>query len=394
MSDRTATPARTRQHAPGTGRGGLVGRLTVGDYLGRTAADAAQAVRCTGLKPGLDRSFDCDPELFGQVVAQQPEAGSDLPRNGMVTLYVAAPGAAIQTDTNPGGGSEPDPTPPCVAEKAIPITDPLKAGGGREVARHPGVRRRRKPGLATRAPTVAPGSGSIPAYPEPADEDQGQFVQVPPPREWISEADALVPADGEQEQTVLDDQGDEVSYEEFVVHADEVFAGRADTGLPAWRRTYPRRHRARASGGFLSARAWLTAHPWLVRAGGVMLVAWVLVAVTAALFGHSGAARQAGAVAGVLPHASLVGVHRSVRPRVPRVRMTRRVRRHSRARIRPRPREAPVSTAPTAPVLRPVARPVATAPVPAQVVVRGVAGSVAAAREVGPEQQRGGPFSP
>jgi len=50
-------------------------------------------VRRAGLCPGLDRSFGCEAELIGLVVAQEPAAGSDLARNGMVTLYVAAPGA-------------------------------------------------------------------------------------------------------------------------------------------------------------------------------------------------------------------------------------------------------------------------------------------------------------
>ena len=54
----------------------------VGEYVGQLAADAAQAVRRAGLKPGLDRSFGCEPELLGLVVAQDPVAGSDLARNG------------------------------------------------------------------------------------------------------------------------------------------------------------------------------------------------------------------------------------------------------------------------------------------------------------------------
>jgi hypothetical protein len=65
------------------------------------AGDAAQGVRRSGLCPGLDRSFGCEAELIGLVVAQEPAAGSDLARNGMVTLYVAAPGSGPM-DEEPG----------------------------------------------------------------------------------------------------------------------------------------------------------------------------------------------------------------------------------------------------------------------------------------------------
>src|ERR1039458_7132903 len=93
MTDRTASSGRAIQRAKTTRRGGPSGRQAVGDYVGQPAGDAAQAVRRAGLRPGLDRSFGCAEELTGLVVAQEPTAGSDLARNGMVTLYVAAPGS-------------------------------------------------------------------------------------------------------------------------------------------------------------------------------------------------------------------------------------------------------------------------------------------------------------
>ena len=208
MNNRTATPARASQRARRPVGAARSGRLTVGDYMGQPAADAAQAVRCAGLKPGLDRSFGCEPELFGQVVAQQPEAGSDLARNGMVTLYVAAPGAATGRRPTP---SEPDPTP--APRDAYPDHDPLTTVGGREIAQHPGVRRRRKPGLATRAPTAF----DIPASSDPGGPEHRRGRSRPvramsaPTRSGSrrSRSDALVPPDGEQEQSVLDGRGDE-----------------------------------------------------------------------------------------------------------------------------------------------------------------------------------------
>src|SRR5271166_2053035 len=111
MTDRTASSGRVVERAKSTRRGGPSGRQAVGDYVGQPAGDAAQAVRRAGLRPGLDRSFGCAEELMGLVVAQEPEAGSSLARNGMVTLYVAARGSepvGDETDAAQveGGGPE------------------------------------------------------------------------------------------------------------------------------------------------------------------------------------------------------------------------------------------------------------------------------------------------
>jgi hypothetical protein len=397
MSDRTATPQGPPARAQRAGGDSPVsGRLVVGEYVGQLAADAAQAVRRAGLKPGLDRSFECEPELLGLVVAQDPAAGSDLTRSGMVTLYVAATGAATVDEIQASADRDHDPAPISVP--------PLQAVGEHdsesEGPQRPSVRRRRKPRLATsttrvfdRPPDQIASSGG------PTGEAHSEFVQAPPAREWIAEveADAAVPADEEESgQSALGDHVDEeaMSREEFVVHADEVFAGRANAGVPAWRRAYPSRRKVRAARGFPSARSGFRAHPWLVRGAGVMLFVWVLVAVSAALLGHSGGARQTRAVAGGVRHASVVGVHRGLRPRPLRVKPAQAARRHPQVRVRPRPRAAPLSAAPAAPVRRPVARPVALAPAPAPVSTRVVDRPVAAAREFGPEQQHGGPFSP
>src|ERR1700683_3818715 len=93
MTDRTASSGRAVERSKSARRGGPSGRQAVGDYVGQPAGDAAQAVRRAGLRPGLDRSFGCAEELTGLVVAQEPTAGSSMARNGMVTLYVAAPGS-------------------------------------------------------------------------------------------------------------------------------------------------------------------------------------------------------------------------------------------------------------------------------------------------------------
>jgi len=103
--------------------------------VGEPAGQAAQAVRRAGLRPGLDRSFGCAPELVGQVVAQEPPAGGELPRNGLVTLFVAAPGAGPQETVEPAANVTPRPS---------------------EDEPSPRARRRRKRGLAGGAPRIAP----------------------------------------------------------------------------------------------------------------------------------------------------------------------------------------------------------------------------------------------
>src|ERR1700730_348019 len=99
MNATAATPARTAEHGADGHRGKPRG-LVVSEYVGQTAADAAMSIRRARPRPGLGRSLGWEPELVGQVVAQEPTAGSELARNAMVTLYVAAP-AAVPDDERP-----------------------------------------------------------------------------------------------------------------------------------------------------------------------------------------------------------------------------------------------------------------------------------------------------
>lgn len=289
MNDRTVTPARGTQRAKTARRGGPSGRLVVGEYVGQAAGDAAQAVRRAGLRPGLDRSFGCEAELTGLVVAQEPAAGGDLARNGMVTLYVAAPGnAPIDEDTDaPETLGELPPSAPAApaapAQADVAQFDAPSAPAG--------ARRPRKPGLAGRAahvfdPPPAPvppergGAGEAPAAP---------VARAAPARAWVSRAPVDVPAprDGEEPcEGVLDERGeDDLLHDEFVVHADDVLAGRA--GWPArWRRVYPRRRTAGALAGGWGVRAWLAGHPRLVKAAGAGLAVWAVVGLAAGLDGH------------------------------------------------------------------------------------------------------------
>lgn len=281
MTDRTAVQARGTQRAKSSHRGGPSGHQVVGEYVGQPAGDAAQAVRRAGLCPGLDRSFGCEDDLIGLVVAQEPAAGSDLARNGMVTLYVAAPGARPsdeEPDTidNVGGA----PTPATVT--AVPAeSEPVETLSG------PGRTRRRKPGLARQATRVFdPPSAPIPPEREPADG-----VPLAPAGD---SPDALYAPHGDELDDGRPQERDEaeLSQDDFVVHLDDVLGGRTD-GPTAWRRVYPRRRTVAAVARRGGIRVWLGVHSLLVKAVGAALTVWILVGLASALDSQHAGTRTA-----------------------------------------------------------------------------------------------------
>ena len=73
--------------------------LVVGDHVGHPGGDAVQAVRRAGMRPALDRSFGYSAAQRGLVVEQDPASGTEVARNAMVTLYVAAPSPGAGTDS-------------------------------------------------------------------------------------------------------------------------------------------------------------------------------------------------------------------------------------------------------------------------------------------------------
>lgn len=295
MTDRTATPARTTKRAQGVRPGGPSGRLAVGEYVGQAAADAAQAVRRAGLRPGLDRSFGCESELIGQVVAQDPFPGSDLARNGMVMLFVAAPGVASVDDgidAPPAEGL--DAAPPAPSPQAVmPQADAPPARAR--------PRRPRKTGLAARAPQVF-GTPTAPLPPDRAlaGEAQTRLLEAAPTQAWASTTDihaATAPDGAEHGEEVPDDRGDdELSHDEFVVHVDDLFAGRASRRPHTWRRVYPRERTTRAPGGDRRVRAWLSEHPWLVTTASAMLAMSLVLGVAVTLASHPARMHRASVV--------------------------------------------------------------------------------------------------
>ena len=279
MTDRTASAGRAVERAKSARRGGPSGRQAVGDYVGQPAGDAAQAVRRAGLRPGLDRSFGCAEELIGLVVAQEPTAGSSMARNGMVTLYVAAPGSepiddGTDTVQVESGGPEPAAVASVEAEQADAASAPARV-------------RRRKRGRARRAAPV------VDAPPAPAPPDRASASELPTvvlaqpavesPWEWQ-------PEPGEPDGEPLDDEAPEELDEEadaddeFVVHVEDVLAGRS--GPPRWRGVYPRRRAARERGAGRGVRGWLREHRLGGAAVGAAILLWAIVGFASALDGQ------------------------------------------------------------------------------------------------------------
>jgi hypothetical protein len=280
MNDRTAVPEREIQRAKTARRGSPSGRLVVGEYVGQAAGDAAQAVRRAGLKPGLDRSFGCEAELTGLVVAQEPVAGGDLARNGMVTLYVAAPGNAPPDEDTDAPETVGDPPPSAPAA-------PVHADVAQAEAPSPPARaRRREPGRAGREQQVFdPAPAPVPPGRGAAEEaPTAEIAQVPLAESWGSLEETDAPVDEGLDEGDVEERGeDELLHDEFVVHMDDVLAGRAG-GPRVWRRVYPRRPTAGALGG--GVRAGLAEHPRLVKAVGAAFAVCAVVGVAATLDGH------------------------------------------------------------------------------------------------------------
>jgi hypothetical protein len=288
MSDRTVTQTHGIQRGRTARQAGLSGFVTVGEYVGEVAADAAQAVRRAGLRPGLDRSFGCERDLIGLVVAQDPVTGGELVRNGMVTLYVAAPGNA------PVDGPAEDT--PGISDDALPLPDDAAAalnpaqGDATALCARGEARRARKPGLA-RQSTLEFGQA-----PEPVPRVGSRAARtVSPERDWSTPTDTYTTTtrDGggdisggrSREGDLYEPDTRELAREE-VARANDLFAGETDLTTP-WRRTYPRRDcKAIVLGGIGGVRASLAARPRVVQTVGVILAVLVVLVLIAILGAH------------------------------------------------------------------------------------------------------------
>jgi PASTA domain len=238
MNDLTATPVSTPKRDREARTGVPRGRLPVADHVGEMAAEAAQAIRRAGLRPALERSFGCDPELVGQVVSQEPPAGGELARNAIVTLYVAAPGP-----TPAGGDAIEPPVPPAEATVPQHHAERSVVAETSQPSAEPSLRRRRKPRPTQQAQqTVDTLPPTVPLQTHPAPSPA---LTEPDPFEQVALEDPSWPeAPGEDQ---LSDDGDDAETEldgllddELLARVEDLFSGRVGT---SWRRAYPhRRH--------------------------------------------------------------------------------------------------------------------------------------------------------
>jgi hypothetical protein len=370
-----ATVERKRDRASSAASG----RLSVGDYVGESAAHAAQCVRRAGLRPALERSLGFDPALIGTIVAQEPHAGDEQVRNGMVTLFVAAPGRAPGGEASQSSARHVD-----RASTSIHRPDGAPSGSS-AVACGSGVRRPRKRRLGAcaeprgfdipPAPVVSAREPHDPAEPVPKDEAPGAERNAP----WTGGEQApLGPSESPDLQKTREQ-------ERLAEHLQDVFAGRvSDSRAP--RRLYPRRPITTVVQRPL---AWVRAHRALVLVAAAMVLVWIAVAVTSATAGHavvtrggraSSQADLAVSSSGAPPAAPAgrvtIGRQRAVAPRGKSSRSRSSLRQRTRARTA-RTRKPYVSEQATA------------APAPAQATAVGT--------EAGPSgahQAPGGPFSP
>lgn len=350
----------------------------VGDYLGQPAASAVQEVRRAGLRPGLDRSFGCEADLIGLTVAQDPPPGSEIARNGLVTLYVAAAGAPVEPDGERGdraqGAAEE------TTQAASPASDLLDAFAL--------ARRRRKPGRAAAheqqrfdvapEPTLTASDGNVWDAPVSAETGRDEQNDEPSPQAaqtWAAET-AEVPRGAQHE----------APYETLL--AEDLFAAHAGEQA-VWGRRHRRDAASRAWQGALS---WARGHPVLATCVCAVLAVWVAVALAGSLAGPrtSGAGKAvpsaSGAPGRTLPRPTPARKLATVQPRPPNNMLERDTHTAERYGQRATPRQVEATAAPpeganTAAQPEPQRAPAASArpsrvPAPA------------------PAQTGGGPFSP
>jgi hypothetical protein len=402
MSDRAAVPEGVSRRAKTVRRGGGSGSEVVGDYVGRLAGEAAQAVRRAGLRPGLDRSFGCPAELVGLVVAQHPLAGTELTRNGMVTLYVAArggePASSDDAKADVGSGRSDD---------ELSVEAPIDEQPSTSPAARVRARRRRKRRHARRyveQTLASPAPAAIESVPPEGSSARPVVESV---QAWPADLDA---PQGALEDELADGQnGREFGHEDFVVHLEDVLAGR--DGSSGWRRVYPRRRHAIGGVGVGGRfRAWLGEHWVLAGVVGVALVLWVVVGVASTLQGDRAGATRVGALA-IRPMPGARRPDPTPRPRtvqmLPAHKTAARPRRahpvRSAARTpasQPVPQTAPRPVHPAVPAVTEavVARASREVPVPAEAPVPRPSEAPAPRASTPParasEQSGGGPFSP
>jgi hypothetical protein len=361
----TATPAPAPVHAR-TPRS--VGLVEVADHVGQLAAEAVSAVRRAGLRPGLERSFGHGPELTGHVVAQQPPAGEELARNGVLTLCVAAPDPGTDRQGDEDTQPPPDAEPVEESRRAASLTPTAGLRG-------------RKLGLRAEPHRVFD-PPPPPTLPNATQHGSGVAAGIAG-EDGITDS-AQYEASGQPQPEPQADPTEES--ELLLVRAAELFAA-ARTDRDSDR---PAHERAGAAGGARAVLDWGARHRALSASVCAAVVIWAAVALVGP---HVHAAHSAGAHPG---RSRRLGAGLPARRREPPARKLapgRHDRRRRRAAAPKVPRPAPAAAArtPTPPTaVQPAQPPQTTQP---------AAGGETAAPEQAapppaPSNTGGGPFSP
>jgi hypothetical protein len=371
----TAAPAQAERRRTAPRAGGHVGRLVVGDHVGHLAAQAAQAVRRAGLRPGLDRSFGCEAEQVGLVLAQDPPAGSELARNSMVKLYVAAPGPAPAPET-----SAPE------AEMSLASATPVDSPAGPDwpardtLLPDSGARRARKPRPGTEVRRQTP-------HPAPSMRAGEEPLARPAARQTpmldVSETDpAASECEGLHDAACFGEEHPTQPHEPLAARVEDLFSGHGDE-TPGWRRVYPRRPIA---GTLRRMLRWLGSHRLPALAACALLSLWGGEAVARVLAGQHAPAP----VASVRPTPNPAGQHPSG-PAVLRAG-------HGTHRARGRAQNTPIrrarATLITSSRARAARRESAAARPGSGVPPTPVGSAAEPAPAADPQQSTGGPFSP
>ncbi|HXD54960.1 MAG TPA: PASTA domain-containing protein [Solirubrobacteraceae bacterium] len=255
VPERVIHRGRTSHPASGSGS------QPVADYIGRAAGEAAKEVRRAGQRPGLERSFGHPEDVIGLVVAQEPAAGGELARNGMVTLYVAAPGAEAPSANEHGAREDGDGATVTEPPDLVPVEQSEMLS-----AAHSPQLRRRKPGRALRAPgAVAPAAQpAVAGRAERESERAASDEEQPEP-----EATRGLPEEGFSEEEAL------------IIQAEDVLSGRAES--PSWRS--PLRPSSAQPGAIQLVRSWVEKRRVVSGLVAVALALWLIPGITAALRG-------------------------------------------------------------------------------------------------------------
>lgn len=365
--------------------GSPVGRQEIADYVGQQAGRAAQAVRRAGLRAGLDRAYGYNADSWGIVVAQEPQAGSQVARNTMVTLYVAAPGS-----DEPEASAVAAP-----ADEDVTQTASADDGLSAELDEAPDAREAPEAFATDAAPAVSP-SAFGPASskeggcrdaldnPSPPFSDRRVFASVHGPAPQVSFHTAFGSNTGRERHHLADE----------VTLATDVFAGQVGVGQPepraAFRRTSHARLQSRAS-------EWAAEHVTRRRLIAAVVVLCVLIVAAATAHHRPTASPQGRRSVGNGSIAQREGAPTRIRTDRRRKTARRRPRARRRARGQVHGKGAVKAVRRSA---SPDSRPVRTLEVepanaaPSSTPSSAVVSPSAPASEPASEQTEGGPFSP